>query len=280
MTTPDRHPAPPAPPLPAVSLREVTRRFRARGAGRPAVLALDRVTLDVPPGSVFGVLGPNGAGKTTLLRIIGTLLAPTAGEVRVLGIDAVQHPEAVRRQLGVVLGGERSVYWRLTGRENLLYAAALYGLPPQDARERADALLALVGLAARADDLVESYSTGMRQRLALARALIHDPALLLLDEPTAGLDLQAATDLRRLLAGLRAARDRTVVVATHHVEEAGRLCDMLVILDRGRVLACDAPSALRALGGGPGGPLPSLETAVLDVLARAGHAGRDATARL
>ncbi|MDR7483683.1 MAG: ATP-binding cassette domain-containing protein, partial [Armatimonadota bacterium] len=97
MTTPDRHPAPPAPPLPAVSLREVTRRFRARGAGRPAVLALDRVTLDVPPGSVFGVLGPNGAGKTTLRRISGTLLAPTAGGVRVLGIDAVQHPEAGRR---------------------------------------------------------------------------------------------------------------------------------------------------------------------------------------
>jgi ABC-2 type transport system ATP-binding protein len=148
------------------------------------------------------------------------------------------------------------------------------------ARERAEALLALVGLAARADDLVESYSAGMRQRLALARALIHDPAVLLLDEPTAGLDLQAAADLRRLLAGLRAARDRTVVVATHHVEEAGRLCDVLVVLARGRVLACDAPSALVGRYAAPAGTPPSLESAVLAVLARTGDAGLDVAPRL
>jgi ABC-2 type transport system ATP-binding protein len=260
----------PSPPLaPAVSLRAVTRRFRASRHGRSAVVALDRVTLDVPSGVVLGLLGPNGAGKTTLLRIVGTLLVPTAGEVHVFGVDAVREPDAVRSQLGVVLGGERSVYWRLTGRENLLYAAALHDLPPREARERAEALLALVGLTARADDLVESYSTGMRQRLAIARALIHDPALLLLDEPTAGLDLQAATDLRRLLAGLRATRHPTVIVATHHVEDAGRLCDIVAVLDQGRVLACDAPAALAARCAVQAGAPASLETAVLDLLARA-----------
>ncbi len=262
--------SPPAPPAPAVRLRDVTHRFRAPRRGAAAVVALDQVTLDVPSGVVLGVVGPNGAGKTTLLRIVGTLLVPTAGEVCVLGVDAVRRPDAVRGQLGVVLGGERSVYWRLTGRENLLYAAALHDLPPPEARERADALLALMGLTARADDLVGSYSTGMRQRLAIARALIHDPALLLLDEPTAGLDLQAATDLRRLLAGLRAARHRTVIVATHHVEDAGRLCDVVVVLDRGRVLACAPPAALVARCAARRGAPASLEDAVLDLLARPG----------
>ncbi len=206
--------------------------------------------LAVEAGSVFGLLGPNGAGKTTLLRIVGTLLVPSGGRVRVLGYNAIRHPEPVRRRIGVVLGGERSVYWRLTGRENLLYAATLHDLPLRVARERAAQLLALVGLDERADDLVERYSSGMRQRLALARSLVHNPALLVLDEPMSGLDPQAAAAMRTVLAALGRDRGRTILMATHNLSEAERLCGTVAIIDRGRLLACGAPSALKAQWGG------------------------------
>jgi ABC-2 type transport system ATP-binding protein len=233
--------------VPAVALAEVSRRFPSRQqAQQREVLALDRVSLDVESGELFGLLGPNGAGKTTLLRVISTLLVVSAGRVRVCGIDALREPREVRRRIGVVLGGERSLYWRLTGRENLWYAAALHGLPGSVARERAAALLALVALADRADDLVERYSTGMRLRLALARALLHDPAVLILDEPTAGLDPQAAADIRALLAALARAHDRTTIMATHNLDEADRLCTRVGILDQGRLVACDSPAALKA----------------------------------
>jgi len=234
-------------PAPAIVLEDVTRRFRAtRAAQRDEVVALDHIDLTVGTGEVFGLLGPNGAGKTTLLRIVSTLLVPSAGRVRVLGHDAVRHPEPVRRRIGVVLGGERSVYWRLTARENLLYAAALHDLPSDLAREHATQLLTMVGLAERADDLVERYSTGMRQRLALARALMHDPALLILDEPTSGLDPQAAASMRTMLEALGRDRGRTIVLATHNLGEAERLCSTVAIIDRGRLLAGGAPAVLRA----------------------------------
>jgi ABC-2 type transport system ATP-binding protein len=232
---------------PAVVLDNVTRRFRAtRAAQRDEVLALDRVSLVVESGDVFGLLGPNGAGKTTLLRLASTLLVPSAGRVVVLGYDVARQPEPIRRRIGAVLGGERSVYWRLTARENLLYAGALHDLPAAAARERAAQLLTMVGLADRADDLVERYSTGMRQRLALARALVHNPALLILDEPTAGLDPQSAAAMRTMLEALGRDRDRTIVVATHNLVDAERLCRTVAIIDRGRLLAAGAPSALKA----------------------------------
>lgn len=232
---------------PAIVLEGVTRRFQATKASqRDEVIALDRVSLTVESGEIFGLLGPNGAGKTTLLRLASTLLVPSAGRVRVLGYDVVRDPDPVRRRIGVVLGGERSVYWRLTARENLLYAAALHDLPAAAARERAAQLLDMVGLRERADDLVERFSTGMRQRLALARALVHNPRLLILDEPTAGLDPQAAAVMRSMLEALGRDRARTIVVATHNLVEADRLCTGVAILDRGRLLAGGAPSALKA----------------------------------
>lgn len=267
-------------PAPAVALADVSRRFPSRQqAQQREVLALDRVSLRVETGELFGLLGPNGAGKTTLLRVISTLLAASAGRVWVCGIDAAREPQEVRRRIGVVLGGERSLYWRLTGRENLWYAAALHDLPRSIARERAAGLLALVALADRADDLVERYSTGMRLRLALARALLHDPAVLILDEPTAGLDPQAAAGIRALLAALSRDQDRTTIMATHNMDEADRLCTRVGILDRGRLVACDSPAALKALvaqGRGEGRPM-TLETVFLALTGRSLAAADAAT---
>lgn len=251
---------------PAVRLDRVTRRFPVRrGAQASEVLALDDVSLSVPSGAFFGVLGPNGAGKTTLLRLVCTLLRPSSGQIEILGHDPARQPEAIRRSLGVVLGGERSVYWRLTGRENLLYAAALYDMPSETARIRAAEVLRFVDLWERADDLVERYSTGMRQRLALARALMPDPPLLVMDEPAAGLDPHGAAIMRELFHRLRAGSGRTMIMATHNMAEADRLCDLVGILDRGRVVACDAPQALKARHGGAaeGAVEPTLERVFL-----------------
>jgi len=233
--------------VPAIVLEGVTRRFPAkRRAQRDEVVALDGVGLSVDTGELFGLLGPNGAGKTTLLRIVSTLLVPSEGSVRVLDHDVVRQADEVRRHLGVVLGGERSVYWRLTGRENLLYAGALHDLRPAVAQERAAELLALVDLTERADDLVERYSSGMRQRLALARALVHDPLVLIIDEPTTGLDPHAASGMRALLVALNRDRARTILMATHNLDEADRLCGVVGIIDRGHLVACDTPAALKA----------------------------------
>lgn len=235
------------PLTPAVLLERVTRRFPSRDGKRGRdIVALDGVSLTVADGGIFGVLGPNGAGKTTLLRLASTLLAPTSGRIVVLGSDTRRDPEAVRRRIGAVLGGERSVYWRLSGRENLLYAGALHDVPFRVAAARADELLRMVALTDRADDLVERYSSGMRQRLVLARALVHDPALLILDEPTAGLDPQAAAEVRTLLTALARDGGRTVLMATHNLDEADRLCGTVAILDRGCLVALDRPEALKA----------------------------------
>ncbi|MGH2406368.1 MAG: ABC transporter ATP-binding protein [bacterium] len=260
-------------PAPAVALEGVTQQFPARRAAqKDEVVALADVSLTIRSGELFGLLGPNGAGKTTLLRILSTLLIPSAGGVRVLGYDAVRQADALRRHIGVVLGGERSVYWRLTGRENLLYAAALHDLLPGVAAERAAALLELVDLDGRADDLVQRYSSGMRQRLALARALMHDPPVLILDEPTAGLDPHAARAVRTLLEALHRDGARTILLATHNLDEADRLCGTIAIIDRGRIVACGTPAELkrRGAGGGPtsGGADATLEEVFLDLTGR------------
>jgi ABC-2 type transport system ATP-binding protein len=250
---------------PAIRLDEVTRRFPGRGGG---VTALDRVTLRIGRGGFFGLLGPNGAGKTTLLRLTCGLLNPTEGRIEVLGHDPARRPQAVRRALGAVLGGERALYWRLSGRENLHYAAALHDLRPSLAATRAEELLRFVDLADRADDLVEGYSTGMRQRLALARALMHDPLLLILDEPTAGLDPHAQAAMRRLLGALARDRGRTIVMATHNLLEADRLCDDVAIIDRGRVTVRGAPHDLKTRIAAPGGAEPTLEDVFLALTGR------------
>jgi ABC-2 type transport system ATP-binding protein len=224
--------------------RTIWQRLRREADKRERFHAVDGIDLLVEPGEIFGILGPNGAGKTTTMKMLATLLLPTSGTIRVLGIDPLERAREVRARLGAMLSGERSLYWKLTGRENLEYFAALYHVPPADTKGRIASVLDAVKLADRADDYVERYSTGMRQRLALARALLPDPPLVVLDEPTVGLDPQSSRDLRDRVRDLRS-QGRTVLLTTHYMEEADQLCDRIAIVDHGRIVALDTPAALK-----------------------------------
>jgi len=224
--------------------RTIWQRVRREPDKRERFRAVDGIDLVVEPGEIFGLLGPNGAGKTTTMKMLATLLIPTSGTIRVLGVDPLERPREVRARLGAMLSGERSLYWKLTGRENLEYFAALYHVPPSETKARIANVLSAVKLADRADDYVERYSTGMRQRLALARALLPNPPLVVLDEPTVGLDPQASRDLRDRVRELKA-QGRTVLLTTHYMEEADQLCDRVAIIDHGRIVALDTPAALK-----------------------------------
>jgi ABC-2 type transport system ATP-binding protein len=224
--------------------RTIWQRVRREPDKRDRFRAVDGIDLVVESGEIFGLLGPNGAGKTTTMKMLATLLIPTSGTIRVLGIDPLERPREVRARLGAMLSGERSLYWKLTGRENLEYFAALYHVPPSETKARIANVLAAAKLTDRADDYVERYSTGMRQRLALARALLPDPPLVVLDEPTVGLDPQASRDLRDRVRELKA-QGRTVLLTTHYMEEADQLCDRVAIIDHGRIVALGTPAALK-----------------------------------
>jgi len=206
--------------------------------------AVDGVSLKIKQGEIFGLLGPNGAGKSTTIRMLCTLLEPTSGTARVNGYDIRQQATQVRQSLGTVLAGERSIYWKLTGRENLEYFAALYHIPPPLARQRIKELLEHMELTERANDLVEKYSTGMKQRIALSKALLARPPILLLDEPTLGLDPQAARKVREIVAQLKA-EGHTILLTTHYMEEADQLSDRIGIIDQGKIIALDTPEALK-----------------------------------
>lgn len=169
------------------------------------IIALDGVDLTIEKGELFGVLGPNGAGKTTLTRILATILLPTSGSAQVFGLDVEKKAKEIRPRIGIVFGGERGLYWRLSGRDNLQYFADLYRMPPEVTKKRIPELLELVGMTDRANERIEGYSRGMKQRLHIARGLLHDPELLFLDEPTIGLDPIAARDLRQVIHDLRIA---------------------------------------------------------------------------
>ncbi len=233
-------PAPPRPP--AVELRAVTRTYGE-------LRAVDSLDLVVAQGSVFGLIGPNGAGKTTTFSIIATLLRPSSGRVRVMGVDPVADPRAVRRVLGYmpdVLG----VYDDLTVGEYLRFFAHAYRLPVSTWKPTVDALLELVDLTTKRDASVNSLSRGMKQRLSLARALVHDPAVLVLDEPASGLDPRARVELRELLHQL-AGMGKTIVVSSHILAELAELCTDVGIMERGRLLASGPPrDILERLGGG------------------------------
>jgi ABC-2 type transport system ATP-binding protein len=225
----------------AVEVQEVTRVFEPRK--RPRVVALDDVSLTIPEGEIHGLLGPNGAGKTTLVKILSTVLIPTSGTARVLGHDVVADLKAVRPLIGIVFGGERGLYWRLTGRQNLEYWGALYRLSARETKERTQRLIERVGLTERADERVETYSRGMKQRLHLARGLIGDAHVLFLDEPTTGMDPLAAREFRALIGELRG-EGRTILLATHDMVEAETVCDRVTLIDRGKVVATESPRTL------------------------------------
>jgi ABC-2 type transport system ATP-binding protein len=211
---------------------------------RPVFTAVDGVSLEIEKGEIFGLLGPNGAGKSTTIRILCTLLEPTTGTARVNDFDIRKQANQVRRSLGTVLGGERSIYWKLTARENLEYFAALYHIPPGVARRRIIELLERMELTARADDLVEKYSSGMKQRVAISKALLARPPIILLDEPTLGLDPQAARRVRQLIVELKE-EGHTILLTTHYMEEADQLCDRIGIIDQGKIIALDTPDQLK-----------------------------------
>ena len=219
-----------------------------RPSRRREIPALQGIDLQVQPGEFVGLLSPNGAGKTTLLKIVATFLLPTRGEVFVKGIDALKYPTKVRRLLGVVLAGERTRYWKLTARENLLLFAGLHNIPRKEARRRAEELLSLVGLKEFANVTVEKFSTGMRKRLAIARALIHAPEILILDEPTSGLDPRGVEEVWNVLLALRE-QGKTVLMATHNMLEAERIPTRLLIIDSGRILADGTAAEIVAKSG-------------------------------
>jgi ABC-2 type transport system ATP-binding protein len=207
-------------------------------------LAVDGLTFRLEPGQVLALLGPNGAGKTTTVRLLDGVLRPHGGRARVLGLDPATQGDAVRRRTGV-LTENAGLDDRLTSRENLLYVARLRGFDAVGARRRVDDLLERFGMADRADDLTQGFSTGQRKRVALARALLHDPEVLFLDEPTSGLDPAGTRAVAELIAGL-AAEGRTIVLATHFLGEAGRLADRMAVLHRGRLQAFGSPDELAA----------------------------------
>jgi ABC-2 type transport system ATP-binding protein len=211
--------------------------------------ALRGVDLTVDRGEIFGLLGPNGAGKTTLTKILATLLLPTRGEARVLGLDVVREALALRPRIGLVLGGERGLYNRVSGRENLRYFADLFGVPIADRERRVAEVLDRVGLTESADRRVEEYSRGMKQKLHLARGILHRPELLFLDEPTIGLDPKSAREARKLIRAF-AAEGVTIFLTTHYMFEAEELCPRVAVLSRGKIVARDSLAALRQLVGG------------------------------
>jgi len=230
------------PEPPAVEIDHLVKRYKE-------VVAVDGISLRIEPGELFGMLGPNGAGKTTTLGILSTLRKPTSGAARVWGFDVVRQRAEVRRRIGIVFQ-EFSLDDKLTGRENLDFHGRLYGMPRGLRRERIDEVMQLVELADKAKIRVEKYSGGMKRRLEIARGLMHAPPLLFLDEPTLGLDAQTRRQIWDYLADLRERVGVTMILTTHYMDEADALCGRIAIVDKGQVIACDTPDALKASLGG------------------------------
>ena len=221
----------------AIETTRLTRSFNS-------LTAVDTLNIAVETGEIFGLLGPNGAGKTTTISMLCTILKPTSGSAEVNGYDIVKEANQVRKSIGIVFQ-DPSVDDRLTGRENLQMHANLYGVPPSEQRSRINQVLNLVQLEDRANDILRTYSGGMRRRLELARGLIHYPKVLFLDEPTLGLDPQTREHIWQYILELKKTHDITVVLTTHYMDEAEKLCDRIAIMDHGKIIALDTPEALK-----------------------------------
>jgi ABC-2 type transport system ATP-binding protein len=225
---------------PAIEAVDLVRTYRTHtGIIRRKQLdveAVKGVSFHVEPGELFGLLGPNGAGKTTTIKMLITLLLPTSGTARVMGHDVVKETNEVRKRIGYVFGGDRGLYDRVSGLDNLRYFAELYGVDPGEQKQRIAALLELVGLSGREREKVEGYSRGMRQRLHIARGLLHDPEVVFMDEPSIGLDPIGARELRQTVQSLVDA-GKTVLLTTHYMFEADALCDRIAVINDGRIVA-------------------------------------------
>jgi ABC-2 type transport system ATP-binding protein len=207
--------------------------------------AVDKLDITVESGEIFSLLGPNGAGKTTTISMLCTILKPTSGSATVNGFDIAKEPNQVRKSIGIVFQ-DPSIDDRLTGRENLYMHANLYGIAPGEQRERIDRILKLVELEDRADDIMRTYSGGMRRRLELGRGLIHYPKVLFLDEPTVGLDPQTRDHIWTYIRELKKTHDITIVLTTHYMDEADKLSDRIAIMDYGKIVALDSSPNLKA----------------------------------
>jgi ABC-2 type transport system ATP-binding protein len=233
----------------AIEVSELCRTYRSRKGvvrrRRTEVHALRGISFEVERGELFGLLGPNGAGKTTTIKILTTLLLPSSGTARVLGFDPAHQAGEVRRRIGHVFGGDRGLYDRLSALDNLRYFADLYRVPVREKRRRIAEMLELVGLQGRERERVETYSRGMRQRLHIARGLLHDPEILFLDEPTIGLDPVGAREVRETIAGLRE-QGKTILLTTHYMYEADELCQRIAVIADGAFVAEGTPAELKA----------------------------------
>ena len=208
------------------------------------IVAVDDVSFEIQEGELFGLLGPNGAGKTTTVKMLTTLLIPTGGSAAVKGFDVVNQADEVRKRIGFIFGGERGLYWRLSGIDNLRYFASLYNIDPDVTKKRIPYLLDMVGLNGRGDEKVQGYSRGMKQRLHVARTLLHDPDVLFLDEPTLGLDPVGAREFRQVILNLQSEK-KTILLTTHYMFEADALCDRIAVINRGCIIALDTPGGLK-----------------------------------
>jgi ABC-2 type transport system ATP-binding protein len=232
----------------AIEVKNLQRVYRARiGVIKRSikeVVAVEDISFEIKSGELFGLLGPNGAGKTTTVKMLATLLIPTKGTATILGHDVVKDANEVRKQIGFIFGGERGLYWRLSGIDNLRYFASLYGVEPEVSKKRIPYLLEMVGLKDRGNERVEGYSRGMKQRLHVARTLLHDPEVLFLDEPTIGLDPVGARDFRQVIRNLQS-EQKTILLTTHYMFEADSLCQRVAVIDKGMIVALDSPSELK-----------------------------------
>jgi sodium transport system ATP-binding protein len=215
-----------------INIQDVTKKFQDK---KVYVTALKHVSFNIHKGEVVGLLGENGAGKTTLLRTIATLLTPTEGTVSVAGFDTVKNPEEVKKKMGVLFGGETGLYDRLTARENLEYFATLYGLSKHETKVRIDELAKMFGMKDYLNRKVVGFSKGMRQKVAIARTLIHNPDIILFDEPTTGLDITSSNVFRQLVHQLK--RDgKTIIFSSHIMEEVTMLCDTVAMMHKGELV--------------------------------------------
>ena len=259
----------------ALKVSDVTKRFvksdgfrwpwKRNGNGRKPVVAVDSVSFHVRRGEIFGILGPNGSGKSTLVRCIATLLFPDEGQINVFGHDVMKEEMAVKQLINRV-SVEASFFKKLTPMENLIYGARLYGLGAKEARARALEVLGRLGLKKEAIfQPMEEMSRGMQQKVAIARALLTQPILLLLDEPTTGLDPRSKREVQAFLEELQDIHDATILLTTHDMQEADALCDRIAILDDGQIVALDTPTGLKALVPRTNGHDPTLEDVFMEL---------------
>ncbi|MGZ4851099.1 MAG: ABC transporter ATP-binding protein, partial [Candidatus Bathyarchaeia archaeon] len=211
-----------------------------------SVNAIDNLTFEIKKGELFGLLGPNGAGKTTLVKMLCTLLPPDSGTALINGYDVIKEPMKVKRSLGTLFSvGERGFFWRLNGYRNLEFFAAVYNVPRKKRHERIMEVLKLVGLENNSLQLFQRYSGGMKRKLALARTLLPDPPIIMLDEPTTGLDALSSRNVRDFVKNTVQETGKTVLYTTHYIEEAAQICTKIGILKQGKIIACDTPNALK-----------------------------------